>query len=191
MPQQIRFSCVKVLMKDIVTPVPQEEVKTVIRKCLEQAALVNYTRLSEYAKIEGKALSLWNYNFVIFLGGNCGWELFERNSFTIYSLVNKIDVIMNHFCSVGFWSSKEWKLCKTFLFLDKREETVKRNCSFFFFSLFFFHLIVSAFGQWCSIQIHVVVLKNKLKNTWDVIFAAEGIAQLIACDSGVQETNEK
>jgi hypothetical protein len=47
--------CLKVLMKDIVTPVPQEEVKTVIRKCLEQAALVNYSRLSEYAKIEGKA----------------------------------------------------------------------------------------------------------------------------------------
>uniref|UniRef100_A0A672UUD1 Calcium dependent secretion activator n=1 Tax=Strigops habroptila TaxID=2489341 RepID=A0A672UUD1_STRHB len=45
----------RVLMKDIVTPVPQEEVKTVIRKCLEQAALVNYTRLSEYAKIEGKS----------------------------------------------------------------------------------------------------------------------------------------
>ncbi|XP_074862322.1 calcium-dependent secretion activator 1 isoform X4 [Carettochelys insculpta] len=42
----------RVLMKDIVTPVPQEDVKTVIRKCLEQAALVNYTRLSEYAKIE-------------------------------------------------------------------------------------------------------------------------------------------
>ncbi|XP_025054819.1 calcium-dependent secretion activator 1 isoform X4 [Alligator sinensis] len=42
----------RVLMKDIVTPVPQEEVKTVIRRCLEQAALVNYTRLSEYAKIE-------------------------------------------------------------------------------------------------------------------------------------------
>ncbi|XP_019911250.1 calcium-dependent secretion activator 1 isoform X10 [Esox lucius] len=42
----------RVLMKDIVTPVPQEEVKTVIRKCLEQAALVNYQRLSEYAKVE-------------------------------------------------------------------------------------------------------------------------------------------
>lgn len=42
----------RVLMKDIVTPVPQEEVKTVIRKCLEQAALINYTRLSEYAKVE-------------------------------------------------------------------------------------------------------------------------------------------
>lgn len=45
-------------MKDIVTPVPQEEVKAVIRKCLEQAALVNYQRLSEYAKLEGKLLSL-------------------------------------------------------------------------------------------------------------------------------------
>ncbi|CDQ73172.1 unnamed protein product [Oncorhynchus mykiss] len=44
----------RVLMKDIVTPVPQEEVKTVIRKCLEQAALINYQRLSEYAKVEGR-----------------------------------------------------------------------------------------------------------------------------------------
>nr|XP_057921702.1 calcium-dependent secretion activator 1 isoform X4 [Doryrhamphus excisus] len=42
----------RVLMKDVVTPVPQEEVKSVIRKCLEQAALVNYQRLSEYAKLE-------------------------------------------------------------------------------------------------------------------------------------------
>lgn len=44
----------QVLMKDIVTPVPQDEVKAVIRKCLEQAALVNYQRLSEYAKVEGR-----------------------------------------------------------------------------------------------------------------------------------------
>ncbi|XP_039529429.1 calcium-dependent secretion activator 1 isoform X8 [Pimephales promelas] len=44
----------RVLMKDIVTPVPQDEVKAVIRKCLEQAALVNYQRLSEYAKVEEK-----------------------------------------------------------------------------------------------------------------------------------------
>lgn len=41
-------------MKDIITPVPQEEVKAVIHNCLEQAALVNYQRLSEYAKLEGK-----------------------------------------------------------------------------------------------------------------------------------------
>ena len=43
----------QVLMKDIVTPVPPEEVRRVIKKCLENAALVNYTRVSEYAKIEG------------------------------------------------------------------------------------------------------------------------------------------
>ncbi|XP_053295538.1 calcium-dependent secretion activator 1 isoform X5 [Pleuronectes platessa] len=42
----------RVLMKDIVTPVPPEEVKGVIRKCLEQAAQLNYERIKEYAKIE-------------------------------------------------------------------------------------------------------------------------------------------
>ncbi|XP_030275111.1 calcium-dependent secretion activator 1 isoform X15 [Sparus aurata] len=42
----------RVLMKDIVTPVPPEEVKGVIRKCLEQAAHLNYERIKEYAKIE-------------------------------------------------------------------------------------------------------------------------------------------
>ncbi|XP_076848074.1 calcium-dependent secretion activator 1 isoform X2 [Brachyhypopomus gauderio] len=42
----------RVLMKDIVTPVPQDEVKALIRKCLEQAALINYQRLSEYARVE-------------------------------------------------------------------------------------------------------------------------------------------
>lgn len=41
-------------MKDIVTPVRQDEVKAAIRECLEQAAVVNYQRLSEYAKLEGK-----------------------------------------------------------------------------------------------------------------------------------------
>ncbi|XP_017893824.1 PREDICTED: calcium-dependent secretion activator 1 isoform X6 [Capra hircus] len=51
----------RVLMKDIVTPVPQEEVKAVIRKCLEQAALVNYSRLSEYAKIEGKKREMYEH----------------------------------------------------------------------------------------------------------------------------------
>ncbi|XP_043944688.1 calcium-dependent secretion activator 2 [Protopterus annectens] len=42
----------RVLMKDIATPVPPEEVKKVVRKCLEKAALINYTRLTEYARIE-------------------------------------------------------------------------------------------------------------------------------------------
>nr|XP_015835980.1 PREDICTED: calcium-dependent secretion activator isoform X4 [Tribolium castaneum] len=42
----------RVLMKDIVTPVPPEEVRGMIKKCLETAALLNYTRLSSEAKIE-------------------------------------------------------------------------------------------------------------------------------------------
>uniref|UniRef100_A0A8C7YT38 Ca2+-dependent activator protein for secretion b n=1 Tax=Oryzias sinensis TaxID=183150 RepID=A0A8C7YT38_9TELE len=45
----------RVLMKDIVTPVPPEEVKGVIRKCLEQAAQLNYQRIKDYAKVEGKS----------------------------------------------------------------------------------------------------------------------------------------
>ncbi|XP_035415297.1 calcium-dependent secretion activator 2 isoform X9 [Cygnus atratus] len=45
----------RVLMKDIATPIPAEEVKKVVRKCLEKAALINYTRLTEYAKIEAMA----------------------------------------------------------------------------------------------------------------------------------------
>jgi len=43
-------------MKDIVTPVPPEEVRGMIKKCLETAALVNYTRLSAEARIEGDLL---------------------------------------------------------------------------------------------------------------------------------------
>uniref|UniRef100_A0A915E7I8 MHD1 domain-containing protein n=1 Tax=Ditylenchus dipsaci TaxID=166011 RepID=A0A915E7I8_9BILA len=39
-------------MKDVVSPVPPEEVRAVIRKCLEDAALVNYTRICNEAKIE-------------------------------------------------------------------------------------------------------------------------------------------
>lgn len=45
-------------MKDIVTPVPPEEVRGMIKKSLETAALLNYTRLSSEAKIEGTHASL-------------------------------------------------------------------------------------------------------------------------------------
>ncbi|XP_076012801.1 calcium-dependent secretion activator 1 isoform X9 [Genypterus blacodes] len=51
----------RVLMKDIVTPVPQEEVKGVIRKSLEQAAQLNYERIKEYAKIEGKKREMYEH----------------------------------------------------------------------------------------------------------------------------------
>ncbi|KAM5172804.1 calcium-dependent secretion activator 2 isoform 2-T2 [Mantella aurantiaca] len=42
----------RVLMKDIATSVPAEEVRKVVRGCLEKAALINYSRLTEYARIE-------------------------------------------------------------------------------------------------------------------------------------------
>ena len=47
-------------MKDVATPVPQNEVRAVIKKSLENAALVNYERLSEEARIEGE--SIHNYD---------------------------------------------------------------------------------------------------------------------------------
>jgi hypothetical protein len=43
-------------MKDVVSPVPPEEVRAVIRKCLEDAALVNYTRICNDARIERKLI---------------------------------------------------------------------------------------------------------------------------------------
>ncbi|XP_047202682.1 calcium-dependent secretion activator 1 isoform X3 [Girardinichthys multiradiatus] len=51
----------RVLMKDIVTPVPPEEVKGVIRKCLEQAAQLNYQRIKDYAIIEGKKREMYEH----------------------------------------------------------------------------------------------------------------------------------
>lgn len=44
----------QVMMKDIATPVPPDEVRGMIKKCLENAALLNYTRLSAETKIEGE-----------------------------------------------------------------------------------------------------------------------------------------
>lgn len=41
-------------MKDIMTPVPPDEVRAVIKKCLENAALINYNKLASEAKVEGK-----------------------------------------------------------------------------------------------------------------------------------------
>lgn len=40
-------------MKDITTPVPTEEMHKIVQKCLEKAALINYSQLTDYAQIEG------------------------------------------------------------------------------------------------------------------------------------------
>ncbi|XP_039882657.1 calcium-dependent secretion activator 2 isoform X1 [Simochromis diagramma] len=42
----------RVLMKDITTPVPPEDMKKLVQRCLEQAAQINYSQLIEYAKIK-------------------------------------------------------------------------------------------------------------------------------------------
>ncbi|KAM8861283.1 calcium-dependent secretion activator 2 isoform 2-T2 [Synchiropus picturatus] len=42
----------RVLMKDITTPVPAEEMKQLVKRCLEKAARINYTQLKEYAEIK-------------------------------------------------------------------------------------------------------------------------------------------
>ncbi|KAL0968079.1 hypothetical protein UPYG_G00262070 [Umbra pygmaea] len=47
----------RVLMKDIITPIPPEEMRKVVQKSLEKAALINYSQLTEYAQIEADAQS--------------------------------------------------------------------------------------------------------------------------------------
>lgn len=42
------------MMKDISTPVPPDEFQAEMRKCLQKAALVNYTKVSKFVKIEGE-----------------------------------------------------------------------------------------------------------------------------------------
>ena len=53
-------------MKDITTPVPPNEVRAVIKKSLENAALVNYERLSEEARLEGEVPPSSHYLFSLF-----------------------------------------------------------------------------------------------------------------------------
>lgn len=45
-------------MKDVMAPVPPEEVRAVIKQCLSKSALVNYTRISNDVKLEGIKLLL-------------------------------------------------------------------------------------------------------------------------------------
>lgn len=47
-------------MKDITTPVPPEEMKKVVQKCLEKAAGINYSQLIDYAQIKGDAIIVNN-----------------------------------------------------------------------------------------------------------------------------------
>lgn len=118
----------KVLMKDIVTPVPQEEVKAVIRKCLEQAALVNYQRLSEYAKLEGKLLLI-----------QCSY-LNQTRTFS--------------FMSVLYWSkSTAWAFCLDMAVnktaLPAKSVTLRVSC----YILIHMWMILNAVSRWFLISV--------------------------------------
>jgi len=58
----------RVLSKDIVTPISRDEIRHFIRKCLENAAYTNYTRVSDQAKIEGKFIKYICINSIHFSG---------------------------------------------------------------------------------------------------------------------------
>nr|XP_023681760.1 calcium-dependent secretion activator 2 isoform X2 [Paramormyrops kingsleyae] len=70
----------RVLMKDISTPVPPDQLRKVVQKCLEKAALVNYSQLTDYAKIEGNAHAVPEKSLeeVIRLGELC-IEVLQQN----------------------------------------------------------------------------------------------------------------
>ncbi|XP_062848405.1 calcium-dependent secretion activator 2 isoform X4 [Trichomycterus rosablanca] len=48
----------RVLMKDITTPVPAEEMKKIVQKCLEKAALINYSQLTDFAQFKADSSQL-------------------------------------------------------------------------------------------------------------------------------------
>ncbi|KAM3609881.1 uncharacterized protein V6R79_021775 [Siganus canaliculatus] len=45
----------RVLMKDITTPVPPDDMKKLVQKCLEKAAGINYSQLLDYAQVKADA----------------------------------------------------------------------------------------------------------------------------------------
>lgn len=65
---------------------------------------------------------------------------------------------------------KNESYAKRFFFWKRDRKRLKGAVAFGFCRC----LIVSAFGQWCSVQTHAVVLKSKLRNAWDVILQDEG-----------------
>ena len=75
-------------MKDVVTPAPPEEVCKVVKKCLEGAALVNYTKISDYAEVEGTYLAiLIGYRFICLIACNSNTEHTLTYCFYILNLL--------------------------------------------------------------------------------------------------------
>uniref|UniRef100_A0A8C7ILU6 Calcium dependent secretion activator 2 n=1 Tax=Oncorhynchus kisutch TaxID=8019 RepID=A0A8C7ILU6_ONCKI len=68
----------RVLMKDITTPVPPDEMRKVVQKCLEKAALVNYSQLTKHAQMEGMVLVSKRLEDMMRLGELC-IEVLQQN----------------------------------------------------------------------------------------------------------------
>uniref|UniRef100_A0A8C8JH43 Calcium-dependent secretion activator 2 n=1 Tax=Oncorhynchus tshawytscha TaxID=74940 RepID=A0A8C8JH43_ONCTS len=68
----------RVLMKDITTPVPPDEMRKVVQKCLEKAALVNYSQLTKHAQIEGMSATEKRLEDMMRLGELC-IEVLQQN----------------------------------------------------------------------------------------------------------------
>ena len=65
----------RVLTKDISAPISRDEIRFFIRKCLENAAYTNYTRVSDQAKIEGNPFE----SFLIYI--TCKKPCFSAQNF--------------------------------------------------------------------------------------------------------------
>uniref|UniRef100_A0A8C1VDW3 Ca++-dependent secretion activator 2 n=1 Tax=Cyprinus carpio TaxID=7962 RepID=A0A8C1VDW3_CYPCA len=88
----------RVLMKDITTPVPPEEMRKIVQKCLEKAALINYSQLTEYAQIEG----------------------FSQNTFQVTAVAFKIITLFMRVCisqAFSWWPEAMGEHAETFLSL--------------------------------------------------------------------------
>uniref|UniRef100_A0A8D0AKF1 Calcium dependent secretion activator 2 n=1 Tax=Sander lucioperca TaxID=283035 RepID=A0A8D0AKF1_SANLU len=68
----------RVLMKDITTPVPPEEMKKLVQKCLESAAQINYSQLIDYAQIKGEGFIFEPLEDMMRLGELC-IEVLQQN----------------------------------------------------------------------------------------------------------------
>ncbi|XP_074603167.1 calcium-dependent secretion activator 1 isoform X3 [Brevipalpus obovatus] len=97
----------RVLMKDTRTPAPPDEVRSVIKKCLETAALINYTRISEQARIEDvvndmNLLPTAKLKELIHLAEMCVNLIRENNEYYAEAFAWFSDLLVEH-CEI-FWS---------------------------------------------------------------------------------------
>ena len=83
-------------MKDVATPANQSEVRGTIKEALTKAALVNYERLSEEARIEGKFSFQIKDNISIKLGKQIEIvKTFSKSK--LYMIIKKFFIFIQYF----------------------------------------------------------------------------------------------